>query len=85
MPRGDNPNSRANLIPVTRRTKKEQRAMANEDTDNTLKENYESAAKKLLDFSALNPLLYFRFDKKHLTITYPDMESLFSRHLDNDI
>ena len=52
--------------------------MANEDTDNTLKENYESAAKKLLDFSALNPLLYFRFDKKHLTITYPDMESLFS-------
>ena len=27
MPRGDNPNSRANLIPVTRRTKKEQREL----------------------------------------------------------
>ena len=27
MPRGDNPNSRANLIPVTMRTKKEQREL----------------------------------------------------------
>lgn len=54
-------------------------AVKKEEEKTPLQENYEHAVKKLLDFSTLNPLLYFRFDRRHLVVANPSPDALFTR------